>query len=67
MRDESSLARDVRRRLEYYGGRGRWTVSVTDGVAYIDDAIDDATDRHVVAVLARSVPGVTRAEVVARP
>lgn len=66
MRDDSSVARDVRRRLENYGGRGRWTVSVSDGVAYIDDALDDITDRHVAAVLARAVPGVTRAEVAVR-
>jgi CBS domain-containing protein len=64
--DESSVARDVRNRLETYGGRGRWTVSVTNGVASIGDAYDDATDRHVAAVLAEAVPGVTRAEVVPR-
>lgn len=65
-RDESSVARDVRNRLETYGGRGRWTVSVSNGVASIGDAYDDATDRHVAAVLAEAVPGVTRAEVVPR-
>lgn len=65
-RDESSVARDVRNRLETYGGRGRWTVSVVNGVASIGDAYDDATDRHVAAVLAEAVPGVTRAEVVPR-
>lgn len=65
-RDESSVARDVRKRLERYGGRGRWTVSVSNGVACIGDAFDDATDRHVATVLALAVPGVTRAEIVAR-
>lgn len=65
-RDESNVARDVRNRLETYGGRGRWTVSVSNGVASIGDAYDDATDRHVAAVLAEAVPGVTRAEVVPR-
>lgn len=65
-RDESSVARDVRNRLETYGGRGRWTVSVTNGVASIGDAYDDPTDRHVAAVLAEAVQGVTRAEVIPR-
>ncbi|GAA5112525.1 CBS domain-containing protein [Haloechinothrix salitolerans] len=62
-RDDNMVARDVRHRLEIYGGPLRWTVSVHNGVARIRDTRDDLTDRHVATVIAESVPGVTRAEV----
>ncbi len=65
-RDDADLARDVRRRLLVYGGPGRWTVRVDDGVVRILDEYDDATDRHVARLLAESVPGVVRAEVAHR-
>lgn len=60
-RDDATIACDVRHRLENYGGDRRWRVSVTDGIVTIGDQFDDATDRHVVTVLAESVPGVVRA------
>lgn len=60
-RDDATIAGDVRQRLESYGGDRRWRVSVTDGIVTIGDQFDDATDRHVVTVLAESVPGVVRA------
>ncbi len=62
-REDSAIANDVRHRLEIYGGSGRWQVDVHDGVVTIDDTYDDATDRHVAAVLAEAVPGVLRATV----
>jgi CBS domain-containing protein len=64
-RDDATIAADVRHRLEIYGGDGRWHVEVHDGVVSIADEFDDETDRHVAAVLAEAVPGVTRATAVA--
>jgi CBS domain-containing protein len=60
-RDDTTIAADVRHRLEIYGGDRRWLVAVHDGIVTIGDQFDDATDRHVVTVLAESVPGVVRA------
>lgn len=60
-RDDATVATDVRRRLEIYGGEGRWQVDVHDGVATIGDQFDDESDRHVAKVLAEAVPGVVRA------
>jgi len=62
--DQAIACGEIRKRLERYGGRGRWTVSVHNGVATITDTQDDAIDRHIVRVLAESVPGVVRAQVV---
>jgi CBS-domain-containing membrane protein len=66
-RDDATVATDVRHRLELYGGPGRWTVECHEGVVTIGDRLDDATDRHVVSVLAEAVPGVVRAKAVAVP
>lgn len=66
-RDDATVATDVRHRLELYGGPDRWTVECHEGVVTIGDRLDDATDRHVVSVLAEAVPGVVRANAVAVP
>jgi CBS domain-containing protein len=65
-RDDDQVAEDVRHRLEVYGGAGRWHVEVHEGVVTIGDRFDDETDRHVARVLAEAVPGVVRANAVAR-
>ncbi|MER6663921.1 CBS domain-containing protein [Amycolatopsis japonica] len=62
-RDDTAIAADVRHHLSVYGGSGRWTVDVTDGVCRIGDAYDDDTDRHVAKVIAEAVPGVVDAKV----
>jgi CBS domain-containing protein len=59
-RDDHTIAEDVRRRLEIYGGDRRWRVEVSDGTVAIGDQFDDETDRHVATVLAQAVPGVVR-------
>lgn len=64
-RDDASVADDVRRRLETYGGPDRWRVAVHQGVVTIGDRFDDDADRHVAQVLAEAVPGVVRATAVA--
>lgn len=65
-RDDNEIATDIRHRLSHYGRAGRWTVQVHDGTAAITDEFDDATDRHVAAVVAESVPGVTSVRVTRR-
>ncbi|MET8846810.1 CBS domain-containing protein [Amycolatopsis sp. NPDC004625] len=61
-RDDVDIARDVRHRLEIYGGGGRWHVDVRDGFVHITDQFDDDSDRHVAQLLALAVPGVIAAE-----
>ncbi|WIV54238.1 CBS domain-containing protein [Amycolatopsis nalaikhensis] len=61
-REDTDIARDVRHRLEVYGGGGRWHVDVHDGFAHITDQFDDDTDRHVARLLALAVPGVVAAD-----
>jgi len=61
-REDVEIARDVRHRLEIYGGSARWHVDVHDGFVHITDQFDDDTDRHVAQLLALAVPGVVAAE-----
>ncbi|MGW5718599.1 CBS domain-containing protein [Amycolatopsis sp. NPDC003865] len=61
-REDAEIARDVKHRLEIYGGGGRWRVEVRDGFVHITDQFDDDTDRHVAQLLALAVPGVVAAE-----
>jgi CBS domain-containing protein len=63
-RPDEAVAADVRHKLEIYGGPGRWRVEVHDGVVTIADEYTDEVDAHVAEVLAESVPGVVRAEIV---
>jgi CBS domain-containing protein len=56
------LGMEVQHRLdEYAGGEHRWTVTVADGVVHVAGDFDDDEERRVVAVLARTVPGVVEA------
>ncbi len=61
-REDVEIARDVKHRLEIYGGSGRWQVEVRDGFVHITDQFDDDSDRHVAQLLALAVPGVVAAE-----
>ena len=57
------LTKEVQHRLDEYAGEpGRWTATVTKGVAVIAGRYDDDAERTVVAVLARTVPGVVAVE-----
>jgi CBS domain-containing protein len=61
-REDTDIARDVKHRLEIYGGSGRWQIDVRDGCVHITDQFDDDTDRHVARLLALAVPGVVAAD-----
>ena len=63
VRGDDMLTKEVQHRLdEYAGAPGRWTATVTKGVATITGPYDDDTERTVVEVLTRSVPGVAVVE-----
>ncbi|MEV6874628.1 CBS domain-containing protein [Amycolatopsis sp. NPDC051128] len=61
-REDIDIARDVKHRLEIYGGSGRWRIDVRDGRVHITDQFDDDTDWHVAQLLALAVPGVVAAD-----
>jgi len=59
VRTDEVLCGDVQYRLdEYAGGEHRWTASVEDGVATVTGPLDEPIEREVVAVLARTLPGI---------
>jgi CBS-domain-containing membrane protein len=59
VRSDAVLRDEVQQRLDgYAGGTRRWTVTVLDGSATVDGAFDDESERHIVSVLVRSVPGI---------
>jgi CBS-domain-containing membrane protein len=66
-RDDNEIAADIRRRLANYGRASRWTVEVHDGAVDVTDEFNDATDRHIAAVIVESVPGVTCVRVASVP
>jgi CBS domain-containing protein len=57
-RTDTSIAADVRRRLEIYGGVTNWAVSVRDGVATVGADFVDPQSEQVVTALTEGVPGV---------
>jgi CBS domain-containing protein len=64
VRTDEVLRGEVQHRLdEYADGISRWKAMVTGGVARIAGEFDDETERAVVAVLARTVPGVAAVDV----
>jgi CBS domain-containing protein len=64
VRSDDTLAKEVQQRLdEYADGVQRWTVTVHGGVATVGGEYADDMERHVVAVLARTVPGVAAVHV----
>ena len=63
VRGDDVLAAEVQHRLDEYGGGHRWTVAVDGGVAHVTGEFDDDTEKGIVAVLARTVPGVAAVDV----
>lgn len=62
-RTDTSIAADVRRRLEIYGGARIWAVSVRDGEVTIGAEFADVESDRIVTALAEAVPGVASAHV----
>ncbi|OXM49437.1 CBS domain-containing protein [Amycolatopsis thailandensis] len=62
-RADDAIAADVRHHLAIYGGPGRWTVEVQDGLVRIGDRYGNDTDHHVAKVIAEGIPGVVQAKV----
>jgi CBS domain-containing protein len=61
LRDDAAIRSEVRQRLDDYAGEAdRWRVDVDDGVVTITGHFDDDAQQDIVAVLARTVPGVIR-------
>ncbi|RVW03254.1 CBS domain-containing protein [Rhodococcus spongiicola] len=56
--DDHNIDREVRHRLEVYGGTHRWTVAVEDGVVSLGGDFLDDSERRIAEALAGSVPGV---------
>jgi CBS domain-containing protein len=64
VRTDEVLRGEVQHRLdEYADGVSRWKATVTNGVARISGGFDTDTERAVVAVLARTVPGIAAVDV----
>ncbi|MET0424269.1 MAG: CBS domain-containing protein [Actinoplanes sp.] len=60
VRGDDVLALEVQHRLdEYAGAPHRWQATVVDGVATVSGPFADDTERTVVSILARTVPGVS--------
>ncbi|UQU61846.1 CBS domain-containing protein [Couchioplanes caeruleus] len=64
VRSDEALVKEVQHRLdEYADGEHRWAVTVDGGVATVEGAFANDTERAVVEVLTRTVPGVAAANV----
>jgi CBS domain-containing protein len=60
VRGDDVLAKEVQQRLdEYADGVRRWTVTVDGGVAAVSGDFTNDTERTVVTVLTRTVPGIS--------
>jgi CBS-domain-containing membrane protein len=61
MRDDAAIRAEVTQRLDDYAGEAnRWTVAVDEGIVTIAGRFDDSRQQKIVALLARTVPGVVR-------
>jgi len=66
VRGDDVLTQEVQHRLdEYADGEHRWTATVDGGVATVIGGFTNDTERAVVEVLARTVPGVAGVKVTA--
>ena len=65
VRGDDVLTAEVQHRLDEYAGGHRWTATVDGGVAHIAGDFDSDTEQGIVAVLARTVPGVAAVDLAA--
>jgi CBS domain-containing protein len=64
VRTDDVLAKEVQHRLDEYGDGSRsWTATVRGGIATVTGGFDDDNEKVVVAILARTVPGVAAVQV----
>jgi CBS domain-containing protein len=64
VRDDDVIRAEVAHRLDTYtGGRQQWEVQVDEGQVRIDGPVEDEAERHILLILARTVPGVDHADV----
>jgi len=67
VRTDDVLCHEVQHRLdEYAAGTHRWIAAVSQGDVTVAGDFDDEAERIVVAVLARTVPGVAAVQVIAK-
>jgi len=59
VRSDDVLTAEVQHRLDEYADGHRWTATVVGGVAHVTGDFGDDIEQGVVAVLARTVPGVS--------
>jgi CBS domain-containing protein len=63
VRTDAVVQAEVQTRLDVYaGGQRRWLAAVTDGEAIVSGEFDDDAQETIVGILARTVPGVSTAE-----
>jgi CBS domain-containing protein len=68
VRGDNELAHDVQQRLDQYAGdQHRWIATVEGGVAVVAGPYRNDTERAVVTVLARTVPGVAAVRMTVSP
>jgi CBS domain-containing protein len=63
-RDDAAIEADIRRKLDIYGGFGRWRADVRNGEVTIFDDRADLVERSGAMRVAESVIGVSRCQVV---
>ena len=63
-RTDAQIAADVRAELAEFAGRGRWDVTVDDGVVVLGDPYEYPDEQHAAVVVAAGVPGVVDVRVV---
>ena len=64
VRSDEVLAKEVQHRLDEYGDGSRtWAATVRGGIATVTGSYIDETEKAVVAILARTVPGVAAVQV----
>lgn len=67
VRGDDVLTAEVQHRLDRYAGGHRWTATVEGGIAHVSGTFRDDSEQGIVAVLARTVPGVAAVDVAAAP
>jgi CBS domain-containing protein len=65
VRSDDVLTAEVQHRLDEYAGGPHWTVVVEGGIARLTGEFRDETEQGIIAVLARTVPGVAAVDLAA--